>query len=63
MNLISEDKRYIGYLPKKELLAKSLLLDKDIFEQKKKMTVSEQKRNEQFFTHVNLLFDNILNTI
>lgn len=63
LNLISEDKRYIGYLPKKELLAKSLLLDKDIFEQKKKMTVSEQKRNEQFFSHVNLLFDNILNTI
>lgn len=63
LETISEDKRFLGYLPKKELLAKSLLLDEDIFEQQANLSSSEKLRNQKFFDHVEKLFDNILNTI
>lgn len=59
LTLISEDSRFLGYLPKKELLAKSLLLDKDVFEQKNVMSVSEKNRNKGFFEHIEILFNKI----
>ncbi|HEO6712721.1 TPA: ParA family protein [Streptococcus agalactiae] len=60
LEIISEDSRFIGYLPKKELLAKSLLLDKDIFEQRKNMTATEKNRHKKFFSDIDELFNNIV---
>lgn len=63
LEIILEDSRFIGYLPKKELLAKSLLLDKDIFEQRKDMTATEKNRHKKFFSNVDELFNGILEKI
>lgn len=63
LETIVEDDHFLGYLPKKELLAKSLLLDKDIFEQQENMATYEKARNMQFFNNVEILFDKILETI
>lgn len=60
LEIISEDSCFIGYLPKKELLAKSLLLDKDIFEQRKNMTATEKNRHKKFFSNIDELFNNIV---
>lgn len=61
LEIISGDQRFLGFLPKKELLAKSLLIDQDIFEQKELLSKSEQARNRNFFEHIETLFDRILN--
>lgn len=63
LETIVEDEHFLGYLPKKELLAKSLLLDKDIFEQQENMSTSEKTRNQQFFNNIEDLFNKILNVL
>lgn len=59
LETIREDERFLGVLPKKELLAKSLLTDKSIFEQQDDMSAGERKRQESFYQHVEKLFNKI----
>lgn len=57
---IRSDERFLGVLPKKELLAKSLLTDKSIFEQYDEMSAGEKRRQEIFYKHVEELFNKII---
>ena len=50
-------------LQKKELLAKSLLIDKSIFEMEKEMTTKERDTHKQFFDNVYSVFNKIISTV
>lgn len=63
LETITQDGRFLGYLPKKEVLAKSLLLDQDIFEQQEDMSSSERARNRLFYKNIEQVFERILENI
>lgn len=63
LETITQDDRFLGYLPKKEVLAKSLLLDQDIFEQQEDMSSSERARNRLFYKNIEQVFERILENI
>lgn len=63
LNAVSKENRFLGSIPKKELMAKSLLLDKSIFEQQENMKPSEVKKHQKFFDNIDKLFNKVLDTI
>ena len=50
-------------IPKKELLAKSLLSDKSIFELQDEMSDAEKRRHKHFYDHIEEVFEKIIHTI
>lgn len=63
LSVVSDEEYFLGSIAKKELLAKSLLLDKSIFEQEDEMTPSDKKRHQKFYSEINELFCTIINKI
>lgn len=57
---IANEPDFLGVIPKKELLAKSLLIDKSIYEQYENMSNTEKVRQQKFFDHIDELFSKIL---
>lgn len=63
LDIIANDPGLVGIIPKKELLAKSLLSDKSIFELQDEMSSAEKKRHRKFYEHIEEVFEKIINTI
>lgn len=57
---VGKIKNYLGMVQKKELLAKSLLEDQSIFEQKDNMSNSQKDRHKEFYDSVEELFVKIM---
>lgn len=60
LEIAQKDTDYIGMIQKKELLAKTLLEDKSIFEMKKNMSEKEKMKHKQFFENIECLFHSII---
>lgn len=63
LEVAETDDKYLGMLQKKELLAKSLLIDKSIFEMENEMTTKERDTHKQFFDNVYSVFNKIISTV
>ena len=57
LEMVELQPNYIGMIQKKELLAKTLLQDKSIFEMQDTMKADEKARHEKFYANVNALFE------
>lgn len=55
------EERYIGMIQKKELMAKSLLENKSIFEMRKQMTNNEYSKHHKFYENIEDVFTKVTN--
>lgn len=55
--------KYLGMIQDKELMKKSLLHNKSIFEMKHEMTFNEYRKHEKFYENVEKLFNKIIEII
>lgn len=62
-DLISQDERFIGIVPQKELIRRSLVLDKSINEQREEMSPRELEKQKPFFDHMDELFQSIIDKL
>lgn len=60
---VEKIENYLGMVQKKELLAKSLLEDQSIFEQRKHMSNSQKKTHQAFYNSIEELFDKIIEKV
>ncbi|HEP1790979.1 TPA: ParA family protein [Streptococcus suis] len=63
LDIIADEPGLLGVIPKKELLAKSLLSDKSIFELQDEMSDAEKRRHKHFYDHIEEVFEKIIHTI
>jgi len=60
LEVIETDERYLGMIQEKQLMAKSLLNNQPIFEQRKEMSNTEINRHENFYDSIDVLFNKII---
>lgn len=60
LEAVEDIDKYLGMVQKKELLAKSLLEDQSIFEQREKMSKRENERHQAFYENVEYVFEEII---
>ena len=61
LEMVELQPNYLGMIQKKELLAKSLLEDKSIFEMQEGMNANERTKHEGFYANVDTIFEKIIN--
>lgn len=61
LEMVELQPNYLGMIQKKELLAKSLLEDKSIFEMQEGMNSNERTKHEGFYANVDTIFEKIIN--
>lgn len=60
LETVEDMDKYLGMIQKKELLAKSLLEDRSIFEQRESMSKREKERHQAFFDSIKDVFEAII---
>lgn len=60
LEMVELQPNYIGMIQKKELLAKTLLEDKSIFEMQEDMNASEKMKHENFFANIDDIFEKVI---
>lgn len=63
LEMVELQKNYLGMIQKKELLAKTLLEDKSIYEMLEAMSNTEKARHEKFYENVNNIFEKVINIV
>lgn len=63
LEMVELQQNYLGMIQKKELLAKTLLEDKSIFEMQETMSKSEKTRHEKFYENIDNIFKKIKNIV
>lgn len=63
LDTIVSDDRYLGLVPRKTLIANTLMSNKNIFQAYDEMNESERKKNKKFFENIETLFDTITKKI
>ncbi len=63
LEMVELQKNYLGMIQKKELLAKTLLEDKSIYEMLEAMSNTEKARHEKFYKNVNNIFEKVINIV
>lgn len=63
LEMVELQPNYLGMIQKKELLAKTLLEDKSIFEMYETMSNSEKARHQSFYDNVNNIFEKVMKII
>ena len=63
LEMVELQKNYLGMIQKKELLAKTLLEDKSIYEMLEAMSNTEKARHEKFYDNVNNIFEKVINIV
>ncbi|MET3574230.1 ParA family protein [Bhargavaea ullalensis] len=60
LEMVELQPNYLGMIQKKELLAKTLLQDKSIFEMREEMSPAEQAKHEKFYANVDAVFKKVI---
>ncbi|MCM3089151.1 ParA family protein [Bhargavaea ginsengi] len=60
LEMVELQPNYLGMIQKKELLAKTLLQDKSIFEMREEMSPAEQAKHEKFYANVDAVFEKVI---
>lgn len=63
LEMVELQPNYLGMIQKKELLAKTLLEDRSIFEMQDTMNNNERARHEGFYNTINVLFEKIISIV
>lgn len=63
LEMVELQPNYLGMVQKKELLAKTLLEDRSIFEMQDTMNNNERARHEGFYNTINVLFEKIISIV
>lgn len=59
LEMVEREENYIGMIQKKELLAKTLLQDKSVFEMWDNMSEKERENHDKFYQNISNVFDEI----
>ena len=60
LEMVVLQRNYLGMIQKKELLAKTLLEDKSIFEMQENMSASEKEKHVKFFSSIDDIFEKVI---
>ncbi|ARJ37740.1 hypothetical protein SporoP8_01875 [Sporosarcina ureae] len=63
LEMVELQPNYLGIVLKKELLAKTLLEDRSIFEMHDTMNNNERARHESFYNNIDVLFEKIISIV
>lgn len=54
---------YLGSIQKKELVAKSLVINQSVFEQREQMTAKQKQDHQKFYDNIEYVYENILTVL
>ncbi|WP_277293903.1 ParA family protein [Streptococcus hyointestinalis] len=63
LDVIQEDEAYLGSVQKKELMAKSLVINQSVFEQREHMTEKQKLDHQKFYGNIEYVYTNILTVL
>lgn len=63
LDVVEAEEGYLGSVQKKELMAKSLVLNQSVFEQRELMTDKQVTTHQIFFDNIEYVYRNILNSM
>ena len=63
MDVVQEDEAYLGSIQKKELVAKSLVINQSVFEQREQMTAKQKQDHQKFYDNIEYVYENILTVL
>lgn len=61
--MFQEDEAYLGSIQKKELVAKSLVINQSVFEQREQMTAKQKQDHQKFYDNIEYVYENILTVL
>ena len=61
--MVQEDEAYLGSIQKKELVAKSLVINQSVFEQREQMTEKQKQDHQKFYDNIEYVYQNILTVL
>lgn len=63
LDVVQEDEAYLGSIQKKELVAKSLVINQSVFEQRESMTSKQKQDHQKFYDNIEYVYQNILTVL
>ena len=63
LDVVQEDEAYLGSIQKKELIAKSLVINQSVFEQHEQMTPKQKQDHQKFYDNIEYVYQNILTVL
>ena len=63
LDVVQEDEAYLGSIQKKELVAKSLVINQSVFEQREQMTEKQKQDHQKFYDNIEYVYQNILTVL
>ena len=63
LDVVQEDEAYLGSIQKKELVAKSLVINQSVFEQREQMTAKQKQDHQKFYDNIEYVYENILTVL
>lgn len=63
LDVVQEDEAYLGSIQKKELMAKSLVINQSVFEQREHMTEKQKQDHQKFYDNIEYVYQNILTVL
>lgn len=63
LDVVQEDEAYLGSIQKKELVAKSLVINQSVFEQRESMTPKQKQDHQKFYDNIEYVYQNILTVL
>lgn len=63
LEVVQEDTAYLGSVQKKELMAKSLVINQSVFEQREQMTDKQKLEHQKFYDNIEYVYKNILTVL
>ena len=63
LDVVQEDEAYLGSIQKKELMAKSLVINQSVFEQREQMTPKQKQDHQKFYDNIEYVYENILKVL
>ena len=63
LDVVQEDEAYLGSIQKKELVAKSLVINQSVFEQRESMSPNQKQDHQKFYDNIEYVYQNILTVL
>lgn len=63
LEVVQEDPAYLGSIQKKELMAKSLVINQGVFTQRNHMTEKQKQEHQKFYDNIEYVYQNILDVL
>lgn len=63
LDVVEEEEGYLGSVQKKELMAKSLVINQSVFEQRENMTEKQVYTHQLFFDNIEYVYNNVLSQL